>query len=348
MSANLIELLDRVATGLLWVQADGCIRHSNAAARRRTSLSAGDVLQDATLRRAVQVATRARQARVSGLALGEQLLKCRVIPGVADEDAFILLVGEPTAGEAGDDTDRLLRAVDQTLRLPLRSAIGALSLWRDDADPHTTVALAGALETLHQRVERLVDLATLWTTDDSPDDERLVLWTLVQRAWADVEPQVIDREVGVRFRTAGETASQATLYGSRRWLQRALAECLAAAVQATPPGGQVEIEHTQDGTRARLVFRQGAMFADDADAGPGTVALALCRQVLALHGGSLGPEPDDGGVQWVLTVPTGAPAAAAPVGLGIAQAQVYARDLAVLMARARRPATVDSHPARLP
>lgn len=341
MQPFFIELLDRVAGGLLWVQADGRVRHANAEARRRTGLAAGDLLHDPALRRAVQVVTRVGQARLSGLALGERLLRCRVTPGLAEDDAFVLLDGEPGMGDAGDGTDRLLRAVDQTLKLPLRQAMGALQLWREDADPHSTAALASSFEVLHQRVERLVDLATVWTTDLIPADERLVLWHLVQQAWAEVEPLALDREVDVCFRTAGDTASQTTLYGSGAWLRRALAECLRAAVEATPPGGQVEIEHTQGGTRARLVFRRCTLFAEDAPDGADTLALALSRQLLALHGGTLVPEPDDEGLQWVLSLPIGAPAVVAPASLGVAQAQIYARDLAVLMARARRPVAAD-------
>lgn len=342
MSQSVIDLSEHVAEALLWVQADGRIRHANLSARRRTALRTGELLNDVALVRAVQLAARTRQPRVSALGLGEDMLRCQVLPGLGSDDAFVLMAEAQPAPGAADGADRLLRAVDQGLRAPLRRAGDALRLWRQDGDAHAAVALGGQLEELLRGLTRLVDLGELWTGDGADGDERIALWPLLQLAWSEAEPQALDRGVGVRFRTVGEPAAQATLYGSRRWLLRVFTECLSAAIAATPEGGQLEVEHQQSGARARLLFHDRPLFGRRArDAGGAeTISLMLCRQVLALHGGCLGP--DDGGDGWCLELPTGAPAQASEPALGIAQAQIYARDLAALMNRSRsRPASTE-------
>lgn len=340
MSPSLIELFDRVADGLLWVQANGHVRHANGEACRLTPLRTGDRLEDPALLRAVQVAARARQSRLSSLTTGDRLQRCRVIPGLAEDDAFVLIAVSAAEDPAAEGADRLLRAVDQGLRAPLQAAQASLSLWREDAGPHETFELAGQVENLLRGLDRLVDLASLWTSDAGMGDERIELWPLLQQAWAEVEPLALDRGIGVRFRTAGDTAACATLYGSTRWLRRALVECLTSALHATPPGAQLEVEHRQDGARAAIVFPGVDLYADAPAGGADAIALALCRQVLALHGGTLGPE--DGHGDWIVELPTGAPAAVPDTGLGIEQAQIYARDLAALMNRSRSRRAVEA------
>lgn len=328
------ELFERVRGGLLWVQADGSIRHASADARRRTALRAGDVLDDAALRRAVQFAARGGQSRSTLYTDGEVLIACRVIPGFDAGDAFVLFAEEPRPDAAAESSEVVLRAADRSLREPLAQAQEALALWCDDGDPHAQATLAAEVETLLGRVERLCDLGRLWSGEDEPAEERLELWPLLQQAWSQVEPQAIDKRVGLRFRCVGDRAALVALYGQKPWLLRALVECLSAAVAATPDDAQLLVEQRQIGTRAVLRFRQRAMFADAPAHGADVITLTLCRQVLALHGGTLAPDPIEG--DWVLELPTGAPVQATAPELGIAQAQVYARDLAALMNRSRR------------
>lgn len=335
MSSSLIELFERVPSGLLWVRVDGTVRHANGEARRASALRAGDALRDPALFLAVQLVARMRVPRLSALSNAGRLIRCRVIPGLGTDDAFVLLDTGGTVDETAGGADRLLRAVDHGLRTPLLQAGSALQLWREDPDPHVATLLAEQIDDLLVGLDRLLDLAGLWTSDGVGDDERIELWPLLQEAWAQAEPLGMERGVGLQFRSAGDAASQATLYGNRRWLRRAFAECLRSAVASTPPGAQIEIEHQQAGARARLVFRKLALFDDAATGGLGAIALMMCRQVLALHGGTLLPEP--GEIAWVLELPTGAPALTAgpETVLGMEQAQIYARDLAELMHRSR-------------
>ena len=56
---------------------------------------------------------------------------------------------------------------------------------------------------------------------------------------------------------------------------------------------------------------------------------------MAQHGGQLREEHDDGQRNFLIDLPTGAPFRPEATAADIAQAQVYARDLAALMARRR-------------
>jgi hypothetical protein len=84
--------------------------------------------------------------------------------------------------------------------------------------------------------------------------------------------------------------------------------------------------------------------------GPATarerIGFELCRRVLTLHGGMLREEVEDGLRHFLIDLPTGAPHQAETQQIDIAQAQRYASDLAVLMARSRGPRPDAADPAR--
>ncbi|MCB1996279.1 MAG: HAMP domain-containing histidine kinase, partial [Rhodoferax sp.] len=257
-----------------------------------------------------------------------------------DDDALVML-GEVSGTEgAVEGGEVMLRAVDDHLRQPLVRAQEALALWHETADAHAMAHLSSELDGLLRRLERLCELGRLWSGAEPLQDERIDVWSLLQQAWGIVEPQALDRGVGLRFRCEGDRAAQVTVYGHRDWLLRVFVECLGAAVEAAPEGSQVTVSQRQLGTRTLLQFARAGMFVDGDLGGRDTIALTLCRQVLALHGGSLQPEAEDGG--WVVELPTGAPVQSGSGALGMAQAQVYARDLAALMHRSRRKA-ISSH-----
>jgi len=334
--SHLTEMFERVAGGVLWVQADGVVRHASEQARRRTAMRSGDVLADPALLRTVQFAVRGRQSRSTLFTDGERLLSCRVTPGLGDDDALVMLAELSGTDSQSEGAEIMLRAVDDHLRQPLVRAQEALALWHEATDAHAMAHLSSELDDLLRRLERLCELGRLWSGAEPLQDERIDVWSLLQQAWGIVEPQALDRGVGLRFRCEGDRAAQVTVYGQREWLLRVLVECLGAAVEAAPEGTQVTVSQRQQGTRTLLQFTRAGMFYDADVGGRDTIALTLCRQVLALHGGSLQPEAGDAG--WVVELPTGAPVQPGTGAMGMAQAQVYARDLAALMHRSRQAA----------
>jgi signal transduction histidine kinase len=202
-----------------------------------------------------------------------------------------------------------------------------------------------------QVLSRLTDLAEVWSSKALLVEDRIELWPLLQKAWAQVEPLARSRGLKVRFTSMVPTDQLATLYGSEHWLQRVFLECLESAVRTTPSGGILDIEHRQMGPRVLIVLRDSCVFAparSDATELPAAhtgatrlgprdmIGLKLCQQVVALHGGQLREEENDGVRNFLIDLPTGAPYRTQPLAeTDIAQAQRYAADLAALMARRR-------------
>lgn len=369
MHASLAELLENLKPGLLWVTRDGVVRYANADAANRTGLATGRRIYDPDLSRAVVASVTGRVPRTVSAAgapvdgaVGSEL-KCRVIPGLSSDDAFVLIANDPSRDQ-GTGFDNLMEAIRSDLRDPLREARAALSLLesRGDSDDEQA-AMNDSLGQLLTVVDRLVELATLWSSESLLANDRIEMWPLLQRAWGEVEPLALQRNVKVRFRAQTETAGLATLYGSERWLGRVFQECLEAAVRSTRGGGLLDIEHRQLGPRAVVVFRDSGVFAarDVRDGGvelgggkppaagakaarPATMAareqigLKLCQHIVGLHGGQLREEEEDGLRNFVIDLPTGAPHRNDTGALDIAQAQQYAKDLAALMTRQRRKA----------
>lgn len=361
MHASLVELLENMRTGLLWVSKDGVVRYANGDAGTRTGLVPGRKLYDPDLARTVAQAVAAKgpqqvtalgAPRQPGGAIPE--LACRVIPGFTADDAFVL-IGQEDDGDPHEALANLMMVIRSDLTEPLAQARDALALVRHgESDPHAADALAGELDDLLGTLGRLVDLASVWGSSSLLANDRIELWDLLKDVWREVEPLALDRHLKVRFRAHGTNDRSTAVYGSREWIRRVFLECMDAAVRAAPRGDVVEIEHRQIGPRAMVVFRDCGAFArsggeDMPTAGAGTahkvqrareqISLKLCRHVVALHGGALREETEDGQRNFLIDLPTGAPHREDTTQLDIAQAQQYAKDLAALMARARHPRT---------
>lgn len=357
MHSSLAELLENMKSGLLWVQRDGVVRYANGIAAARTGLAPGRKIYDPDLAKAVAATVAGQAPRVvSAIGAGSAQpggvsteLACRVIPGLARDDAFVLIGHD---GADGSAYDNLMQVIRSDLRDPLAASAKALQVARGSSGAHETDALVDTVAELTRELDKLVDMAELWGSGALFASDRIELWPLLQKVWAELEPMAIDRSVKVRFRAHGDAGSLATMYGSEHWLRRVFLECLESAVRSSRPGATLEIEHRQMGPRALIVFRDCGVFASrqgdaielpHAAGGPPRsrrgareqIGLKLCRHIVSLHGGALREEDEDGVRHFLIDLPTGAPHRADHTQLDIAQAQQYARDLAALMARSR-------------
>ncbi len=378
MHASLAELLENLRPGMLWVAKDGLVRYANADAGVRTGLSTGRRLFDPDMSRAVAASVvdkQPREVKAVGLAAGPgkgpSELNCRVIPGLAADDAFVLI--SPQGGkEQGAGFDNLMQAIRSDVSEPLRKAQRALANNATRASGSAEEAtLAQDLGELLTVVDRLVELSSLWSSSALLATDRIELWPMLQKAWAAVEPLATQRRVRVRFLAKNNTSDLSALYGSEHWLGRVFQECLEAAVRSTRADGQIDIEHNQLGPRAIVVFKDCGVFigreardagvampeaaksdktekarnATKADLAAPTkagarelIGLKLCQHIVSLHGGELREESLDGLSNFIIDLPTGAPHRSDEQAMDIAQAQRYASDLAALMSRSRRKA----------
>jgi hypothetical protein len=366
MQPSLADIFEAVPHGLLWVVRDGTVRYANSAAATLTGLGAGRPVWDPDLLRAIAAALKTGTAQAleatgvarSGAAV--PVLQCRVIPGLGRDDVFVLAQGD--TGAEGSVADQLMTLIEHDLRVPLHELQAQLAHEARTARDPGMAGVLQRLQPLTAALDTLVDLARVWRGGALMVDERLELWPLIQQVWQDVEPLADQRRVTARFRSSQPPDHLAPLYGNGTWLRRVLRECLEAAVRSGRPGSTLHIEHRQNGPHALVIFRDCGVFAPqqgDSVALPhrpttrGTPArlpareqlsLDLCRHVLALHGGQLRDENEDGQRNFLIELPTGAPFRTAPQTIDAAQVQQYARDLSALMARRRRsePAQPDT------
>ncbi len=373
MHSTLAELLENLKPGLLWVSRDGLVRYANGDAGARTGLAPGRRLYDPDMASTVSAVVTGREPRAvnafgapaqQGGAVPE--LKCRVIPGLAADDAFVLIGNDPSA-DHGAAFDNLLQVVQHDLRDPLAAAAKALLAAKagqagaQDGVP----ALCSSIDELLLTLNKLVDLASVWGSSALLANDRIEPWPLLLQVWGELHALAQSRSIKVRFLAQGATESLATIYGSEPWLRRVFVECLDSALRSARPGVTLVIEHMQLGPRARIVFRDSSVFAalsSDAVAMPspakGTkpaarrlsandqIGFKLCQHIVSLHGGQLREENEDGLRNFLIDLPTGAPHRnTAQSQIDVAQAERYAADLATLMARARTAESKSKAPA---
>jgi hypothetical protein len=369
MLAVPVELFEDLKSGLVWVQRDGMVRHVNRDAAQRTGLQAGRRLADPELVRAV-LATFAGKGPVQVAIQGhapdpagaQPKLLCTVQAGFTADDVFVRIAPAADA-EADTAYDSLMQVLRTDLHEPLLNSHRALAVARESVDGFALDPLLQDLHDMLAVLDKLLDLAQIWGSRALFQNDRIELWPLLQQVWAEIEPIALGRKVSVRFHAQQESEQLATLYGSEPWLRRVFAECFESALRAVPTGGALEIEHRQMGPRALVVFRNAGVFAarhgvampshapppapgarlparaSAPAAGKGHardhISFKLYSHIVAMHGGQLREEEDDGERHFLIDLPTGAPHRSDESAIDIAQAQNYARDLSALMARTR-------------
>ncbi|EHR73425.1 hypothetical protein BurJ1DRAFT_4639 [Burkholderiales bacterium JOSHI_001] len=248
--------------------------------------------------------------------------------------------------------DLLLPLVRSDLLAPLRRAHAALRLAREVGDEHTAATMVDEIDALLQSLDKLVDLAAAPSPDAAQASERVLLWSLIQQAWAEVEPLALARGVQVRFTVPGDPSALPSMFGSQAWLHRLFTECLEAGLRACAPGTVLDVEHVQAGARALLVFRDCTLFrigqvvAGDGASAREHIAHRLCQQIVQMHGGQLRTETDRGVTDLLIDLPTGAPHQRDESHLIVAQAQRLAAERGALRERAEKRRTAADNPNR--
>ena len=241
MHSTLAELLENLKPGLLWVSRDGLVRYANGDAGARTGLAPGRRLYDPDMARAVSAVVTGREPRaVNAFGAPAQVggavpeLKCRVIPGLSVDDAFVLIGNDPS-GDHGPAFENLLHVVQHDLREPLAAAGKALHAAQAGA-PDGVDALCGPIDELLLTLNKLVDLASVWGSTALLANDRIEPWPLLQQVWGELQSLAQSRSIKVRFCAQGAAESLATIYGSEPWLRRVFVECRESVLRSGRPG----------------------------------------------------------------------------------------------------------------
>jgi signal transduction histidine kinase/ActR/RegA family two-component response regulator len=254
---------------------------------------------------AVGAGEKAVQARLVVEQLNVQLRE-------ANERLVVAMVQAQTAEEQAEQASRLkddfLATVSHELRTPLNAVIGWARLLM--SKQLTTERAAHALETIERNAASLAHII-----DDLLDVSRIIAGTLhlapqpvdlvavTQSALDVVRPLAVDKQIDLRF--SPEPGATALVSGDGGRLLQVTWNLLANAVKFTPEGGRVDVSvervgssiemhiaDTGQGMSAEFLphvferFRQADGAPSRRHAGLG-LGLAIARQLVELHGGTV-------------------------------------------------------------
>jgi hypothetical protein len=361
---TLTTLFEHLDCGLIWADAEFTIRYVNARAAEQTGLTVGEKVPMGPVRRAMDSAMRGHSALPVKLpsASGDgQTLTITTMPGLGKQDAIALVRGDQpsSALTAGGGLDALLTVIRADLlepwnKLTLESQLAR----RTPGAGETILGLVNQIEEVGSTLQKLLDLAGVWSSSALVANDRVDMWDMVRTVWQAVEPLAASRNLKVRFARFPAEAELAAVYGSEPWLRRVLIECLESEIRSIPRGATIDIEYHQMGARGLIVFRDSGLFAPprkqatamdllvrpvrvDAEgekqlSARDLIGLRLCKYIVEQHGGQLREEHDGVQRNFLIDLPTGAPAQTSTPELDLLQAQQYAKDLAALVARRKQ------------
>lgn len=356
MSGGSARVLDAVHDRIVILNPSGRLVYTNAAARGDFNGELSALLASSALRAGIKA--------LPGLS-PDQTLSLRIAPDVSrpNDQVLVTLMRAPNGVDAvvivHAPVNEGTGVSGETVAELLREHIGRPL--RDFLEHAGADRLATGTPLLAQ-LEKVADLIALFGNDAIVGDERMLPAPLLDEATQLVAP--VAQKHRVRLALKGFDAELPPVYGSHKWLLRALREVLENAiiharsdmgVDAAPP--LVEVSAVQSGTHLHLVCRNtGALppniashgrlvafssAAGHASAGLG-IGLPLAQRIVELHGGTLRLRTDtDGMTEVSLQLPTGAPHRQSPQ-VDMEQARRYAEDLARVLAQ-RKPRPTPSN-----
>lgn len=345
--------MEDLNSGILWVSSSGKVKFANKQATQRTGLQAGSTVYEPELLHNIKLAVlREPTAAVQVIGMPSDfgkpapVLQCSTFAGFSKDDAFVFVEPEPNHNRK-IAYENLMQVLKHDLAEPTTHICNKIvELKRNIPNQHKQLdaVLASLVEVL-DLLDSIHKLADVWVDNKLVDSERLELWQLVQQAWEFAKPTAQRRGIVASFKSTTPTSELPTIYGSKFWLHKALLECLQVAVRSSKDHANIVVEHKQLGPRAVISIHNSSGFdhanlttkllgGETKSTRQNFIGLELAEHILNIHGGLLRANLQEN--QFVLDIPTGAPAAVLGQQLDIQQAQRYAEDLAQLMARSRK------------
>lgn len=343
-------MLDAVRDRIVILNSAGRLVYTNAAARGDFNGELSAILASSALHAGLKELASAGPDRTLPLRIAPDVsrpndqveMTLMRAPNGVDIAVIVHARNSVDGGVSGETVAELLR---EHIAQPLRAFLAVSSPNAQEAGTQ-----------LLSQLEKVADLIALFANDALVGDERILPAPLMEEATQAVAG--VAQKQRVRISLKGFDIELPPLYGSRRWLVRALREVLENAVihartdmgsNAAPP--TVEVSGTQSGSHLQIVCRNtgalpaglgahGKLVAFASAAGHATnglgIGLPLAQRIVELHGGMLRIRSDaEGMTEVTLQLPTGAPHRQS-AQVDMEQARRYAEDLARVLAQ-RKP-----------
>lgn len=374
MASNLQVLVDSLDEGMLIVSPDGVVRLSNQAASRFFPIAVGQRLAVEELM--VQVAAAARgyirlpfSFEIEGPEAGGERDRLHLKLMASPLGGGFLVVIRNISEQARYEhiVSNFANLIKVELGLPMSTFANHLGrllvdlvpdMERREALDEDARRIVQQGELIANRVTQLAAFAQLFARSPIVASERIPVMELVAALTRRARPLLEARKIKLHFNPGGR--EMPVIYGSRAWLVEALYGYIEylikncrlrsdLALQIRPFGNFISLQIRNHGraqpkhsaSAAFRPFTQGLGAPGEAGevAGLG-LGLALCKQVVELHRGSMKFTDEDGEITaFVLELPVGAPVENVNPEVGPEQARRYAEDLTRLIQRERQANT---------
>jgi signal transduction histidine kinase len=217
--------------------------------------------------------------------------------------------------------DEFLATLSHELRTPLNAVLGWAHVLRTQREPDL---VAKAVETIERNarlqarlIEDLLDMSRIVSGHLRLEPEMVEPWTVVEAALEAARPAAFSKHIEL---ATGLERNCGRVWGDPSRLQQVMWNLLTNATKFTPAGGAISVtlrgEHGQVVVRVRDTgigisadflphvferFRQADASTTRTHSGLG-LGLAICRQLVELHGGTIEAASDGLGQGTTLTV----------------------------------------------
>jgi signal transduction histidine kinase len=321
------KVLDESFYRTIWILIIGCIAGMIALGFANIVVSR-EIGKRRTAEIALTDANKGLEAKIDERT--EELEKVNASLRNAADEREVLFKNEQSARREAEIANRLrdefMATVSHELKTPLNSILGwARMLKAGDLDEDQVKKALGTIiknsETQNRLIEDLLDVARIISGKLVLEFEPIDPVELVRDAIEIVRPAAQAKAIEISQRTDDEAMSL-VVHGDRNRLVQVFSNLLTNSVKFTPDGGSIEVSMIEDGADLAVSVKDNGIgisseflpnvferFRQDASAstrnGGLGLGLAIVRQLVEMHGGSVAVEsegPDKGSV-FTVTLP---------------------------------------------